>query len=174
MKINSPLYEIKEKSELKSENLVDKLHTTYEHNFKIINQILLSPLESQAKFKFSSIPHMHLLLSSNHHVPDIHVEMNFLSPYTADAEMYYRDNESENIRYIYNVKFRLFLDAQILEVKETGLHHSSCGNTKESEKEAYKKSDNPYFVQEKLTKSLLVHEWLNKLVILEYTLIKTQ
>ena len=44
----------KRRSELKSENLVDKLHTTYEHNFKIINQILLSPLESQAKFKFSS------------------------------------------------------------------------------------------------------------------------
>ena len=112
---------------------------------------------------------MHLLLSSNHYVPDIHVEMNFLSPYTIDVEMYYGEHDLENISYTYNVKFRLFLDAKILEVKETGLYLSSCGKIQDSDKEASKKSGNSNSVQNKLTKNLLVHEWLNRLIVLEYT-----
>ena len=108
MKTNSPLFEIKEISAVKSENLVDNLYSTYEHNFTIIEKMLISPLENQTKFKFSPEPHMHLLLSSNHHLPDIHVEINFLSPYTVDVEMYYGEHDYENIRYVYNVKFRLF------------------------------------------------------------------
>jgi len=174
MKTNSPLFAVKERSAVKSENLVDNLYSTYEQNFKIINKILLSPLESQRKFKFSPEPHMHLLLSSNHYVPDIHVEMNFLSPYTVDVEMYYGEHDLENIRYAYNVKFRLFLDAKILEVKETGLYHSSGGEIQESDKEAFKKSGNSNPVQNKLTKNLLVHEWFNKLIVLEYTFNKIQ
>ena len=77
----------------------------------------------------------------------------------------------ENIRYIYNVKFRLFLDAQILEVKETGLHAIPVAvRYKRIGKRSVLKSLIIHTsVQEKLTKSLLVHEWLNKLVILEYT-----
>ena len=174
MKTNSPLFAVKERSAVKSENLVDNLISTYEHNFKIIDQMLLSPLEGQTKFKFSPEPHMHLLLSSNHYVPDIHVEMNFLSPYTVDVEMYYGEHDLENIRYIYNVKFRLFLDAKILEVKETGLYLSSCGKIQDSDKEASKKSGNSNSVQNKLTKNLLVHEWLNRLIVLEYTFNKIQ
>ena len=174
MKTNSPLFAVKERSTVKSENLVDNLYSTYEQNFEIINKILSSPLESQRKFKFSPEPHMHLLLSSNHYVPDIHVEMNFLSPYTVDVEMYYGEHDLENIRYAYNVKFRLFLDAKILEVKETGLYHSSGGEIQESDKEASKKSDNSNSVQNKLTKNLLVHEWFNKLIVLEYTFNKIQ
>ena len=174
MKTNSPLFAVKERSTVKSENLVDNLYSTYEQNFEIINKILSSPLESQRKFKFSPEPHMHLLLSSNHYVPDIHVEMNFLSPYTVDVEMYYGEHDLENIRYAYNVKFRLFLDAKILEVKETGLYHSSGGEIQESDKEAFKKSGNSNSVQNKLTKNLLVHEWFNKLIVLEYTFNKIQ
>ena len=174
MKTNSPLYEVKERRAVKPENLVDNLYSAYEHNFKIINKILLSPLESQRKFKFSPEPHMHLLLSSNHYVPNIHVEMNFLSPYTADVEMYYGEHDHENIMYIYNVKFRLFLDAKILEVKNTGLCRPSVGEIQESDKEASKKSDNSNTVQNKLTKNLLVHEWFNKLIELEYTFNKIQ
>ena len=174
MKTNSPLFEIKEISAVKSENLVDNLYSTYEQNFEIINKILSSPLESQRKFKFSPEPHMHLLLSSNHYVPDIHVEMNFLSPYTVDVEMYYGEHDLENIRYAYNVKFRLFLDAKILEVKETGLYHSNGGEIQESDKEAFKKSGNSTSIQNKLTKNLLVHEWFNKLIVLEYTFNKIQ
>ena len=174
MKTNSPLFEVKERSAVKSENLVDNLISTYEQNFKIINQILLSPLESQTKFKFSPELHMHLLLSSNHYVPDIHVEMNFLSPYTVDVEMYYGEHDLENIRYVYNVKFRLFLDAKILEVKETGLCRSSGGKIQDSDKEASKKSGNSNSVQNKLTKNLLVREWFNKLIVLEYTFNKVQ
>ena len=174
MKTNSPLFAVKERSAVKSENLVDNLISTYEHNFKIIDQMLLSPLEGQTKFKFSPEPHMHLLLSSNHYVPDIHVEMNFLSPYTVDVEMYYGEHDLENISYTYNVKFRLFLDAKILEVKETGLYLSSCGKIQDSDKEASKKSGNSNSVQNKLTKNLLVHEWLNRLIVLEYTFNKIQ
>ena len=174
MKTNSPLFEIKEISAVKSENLVDNLYSTYEHNFTIIEQMLLSPLENQTKFKFSPEPHMHLLLRSNHHLPHIHVEMNFLSPYTVDVEMYYGEHDYENIRYVYNVKFRLFLDAKILEVKETGLFRSSRGEIQESDKEASKKTGNSNSVQNKLTKNLLVNEWFNKLIVLEYTFNKIQ
>ena len=174
MKTNSPLFAVKERSAVKSENLVDNLYSTYEHNFTIIEQMLLSPLENQTKFKISPEPHMHLLLSSNHLLPDIHVEMNFLSPYTVDVEMYYGEHDYENIRYVYNVKFRLFLDAKILEVKETGLCRSSGGEIQESDKEASKKSGNSNSVQNKLTKNLLVHEWFNKLIVLEYTFNKIQ
>ena len=174
MKTNSPLFEVKERSAVKSENLVDNLYSTYEHNFKIINQILLSPLESETKFKFSPELHIHLLLSSNHYVPDIHVEMNFLSPYTVDVEMYYGEHDLENIRYAYNVKFRLFLDAKILEVKETGLYRSTGSEIQKSDKEVSKKSGNLNSVQNKLTKNLLVHEWFNKLIVSEYTFNKFQ
>ena len=174
MKTNSPLFEIKEISAVKSENLIDNLYSTYEHNFTIIEQMLLSPLENHTKFKFSPEPHMNLLLSSNHLLPDIHVEMNFLSPYTVDVEMYYGEHDYENIRYVYNVKFRLFLDAKILEVKETGLCHSSRGEIQKSDKEASKKTGNSNSVQNKLTKNLLVNEWFNKLIVLEYTFNKIQ
>ena len=174
MKTNLPLFVVKERSAVKSENLVDNLYSTYENNYKIINQILLSQLESQTKFKFSPESHVHLLLSSNHYVPDIHVEMNFLSPYTVDVEMYYGEHNLENIRYIYNVKFRLFLDAKILEVKETNMYRSSGGEIQKLEKEASKKSGNSNSVQNKLTKNLLVHEWFNKLIVLEYTFNKIQ
>ena len=174
MKTNAPLFAVIDRSAVKSENLVDNLYSTYEQNFKIISQILLSPLESQRKYKFSPEPHMHLLLSSNHYDPDIHVEMNFLSPYTVDVEMYYGEHDLENISYTYNVKFRLFLDAKILEVKETGLCRSSGGEIQESDKEASKKSGNSNSVQNKLTKNLLVHEWFNKLIVLEYTFNKIQ
>ena len=51
MKTNAPLFAVKERSAVKSENLVDNLYSTYEQNFKIISQILLSPLESQTKYQ---------------------------------------------------------------------------------------------------------------------------
>ena len=174
MKTNSPLFEVKESSTVKPENLVDNLYSTYEHNFKIINQILLNPLESQTKFKFSPELHINLLLSSNNHVPDIHVGMNFLSAHTVDVKMCYGEHDLANIRFVYNVKLRLYLDAKILEVKESGLCRSSGGEIQESDQETYKKSGNSNSVQNKLTKNLLVHEWFNKLIVLEYTFNKIQ
>jgi len=174
MKIHSPLFEVKKESEVKLESLINELYSVYEQNFITIDQLLLRPLSSQKKFKFSQESIKHLVLSSNHHVPDIHVEMYFLSQYTVDVEMHYKDNKHENIRYIYNVKFRLFLDAKILEVKKTGLNNSSCRKMQETDKEVLKQSDRPYSVPDKLTKNLLVHEWLTKLLLLEYALNKTQ
>ena len=88
--------------------------------------------------------------------------------------MHYRDNDVENIRYFYYVEFRLFLDAKILEVKETGFLRSCDSRIKESEKEAVNKSNKTKSIQDKLTKSLLVQEWFNELVKRKYTLIKTK
>jgi len=170
MKINESLFAVKKRNEVKSEHLVDDLYSIYEQNFKTIDQMFFSSVEQQTKFKYSHETLKHLVLSSNHHVPDIHVEVNFLSPFTVDIEMHYRDNEVENIRYFYYVEFRLFLDAKILEVKETGFLQSSGSKIKESEKEAANKHNKSKSIQDKLTKSLLVHEWFNELVKLKYTL----
>ena len=174
MKLNESLFAVKKGTEVKSESLVDYLYSIYEQNFKTIDQMLFSSLGHQTRFKYSHKTPKYLVLSSNHHVPDIHVEVNFLSPFTVDIEMHYRDNEVENIRYFYYVEFRLFLDAKILEVKETGLCRSSGDKIQDSDKEASKKSDNSNSVQNKLTKNLLFHEWLNKLIELEYTFNKIQ
>ena len=174
MKINSPLFKVKKGSEVKLESLINELYSVYEQNFKTIDQLLLGSLFSQKKFKFSQGLIKHLVLSSNQHVPDIHVEMHFLSQYTVDVKMHYKDNNHGNIRYIYNVKFRLFLDAKILEVKKTGLNNSSFKKMQETDKEVLKQSDRPYSIPDKLTKSVLVHKWLNKLLSLEYTLNKIQ
>ena len=173
MKINESLFAVKKRTEVKSESLVDYLYLIYEQNFKIINQMLFSSLEHQTRFKYSHEMPMYLVLSSNHHVPDIHVEINFLSPFTVDIEMHYRDNEVENIRYFYYVEFRLFLDAKILEVKETGFLRSSDRKIKESEKEADKKYNKSKSIHDKLTKSLLAQKWFNEVVKLKYTINKT-
>ena len=174
MKINESLFAVKKRTEVKSESLVDYLYLIYEQNFKIINQMLFSSLEHQTRFKYSHEMPMYLVLSSNHHVPDIHVEVNFLSPFTVDIEMHYRDNEVENIRYCYYVEFRLFLDAKILEVIETGFLRSCDSRIKKSEKEVANKYNKSKSIQDKLTKSLLVQEWFNELVKLKYTLNKTK
>ena len=174
MKLNEPLFAVKKRTEVKSESLVDYLYLIYEQNFKIIYQMLFSSLEHQTRFKYSHKMPMYSVLSSNHHVPDIHVEVNFLSPFTVDIEMHYRDNEVENIRYFYYVEFRLFLDAKILEVIETGFLRSCDSRIKESEKEAANKYNRSKSIQDKLTKSLLAQEWFNELVKLKYTLNKTK
>jgi len=174
MKINESLFAVKKRTEVKSESLVDYLYSIYEQNFKTIDQMLFSSLEHQTKFQFSHEIPKYLVLSSSHNVPDIHVEINFLSPFTVDVEMHYRDKEVENIRYFYYVEFRLFLDAKILEVKETGFLQSYDIKIKESEKEAVNKYNKSKSIQDKLTKSLLVQEWFNELVKLKYTLNKTK
>ncbi|SVD28319.1 uncharacterized protein METZ01_LOCUS381173, partial [marine metagenome] len=120
MKINESLFAVKKRTEVKSESLVDYLYSIYEQNFKIIDQMLFSSLEHKTRFKYLHEIPKNLLLNSRHYAPDIHVEVNFLSSYTADVKMHYRDSEVDNIRYFYYVEFRLFLDAKILEVKETG------------------------------------------------------
>ena len=67
---------------------------------------------------------------------------------------------------------QLFLDAKILEVKETGFLRSNCGKNNESEREKSNVLSSTQSVENKLTKSLLVHEWLSRLVALKYTLNK--
>ena len=170
MKTNSSLFAVKERIEVKSESLVDYLYSIYEQNFKVIDQILFNSSQNQTRFKYIQDSPMHLILSSNLNVPDIQLEMNYLSAFTVDVEIHYKDTEFENIRYFYYVKFRLFLDAKILEVKETGFLQSSGSKIKESEKEAANKYNRSKSIQDKLTKSLLVQEWFNELVKLKYTL----
>ena len=173
MKINTSLFSVKETIKFKSQSLVDYLYLIYEQNFEIIDQIFLSTLMNQKKFKSSCASPIHLELSSDNYVPDINVEMNFLSPFTVDVEMHYKDKELEKIRYCYYAKFRLFIDAKILEVKETGFDQSSYSKVKEPEKEMLNRSNNQKPIQDKLTKSLLINEWFNKLVKQEYRLNKT-
>ena len=174
MKINESLFAVKKRTEVKSESLVDYLYSIYEQNFKIIDQMLFSSLEHKTRFKYLHEIPKNLLLSSRYHAPDIQVEVNFLSSYTADVKMHYRDSEVDNIRYFYYVEFRLFLDAKILEVKETGFLRSCDNKIKKSEKEVVKKYNKSTSIQDKLTKSLLVQEWFNELVKLKYTLNKTK
>ena len=78
MKINSSLFEVKEKIEIKSESLVDSLYLIYEKNFKIINQIFFGSSTKQIKFNDSRNLKKHLVLSTNHQVPDIHIEINYI------------------------------------------------------------------------------------------------
>ena len=174
MKINESLFAVKKKTKVKSESLVDYLYSIYEQNFKTIDQIFLSSLRYQTRFKYSNEIPKYLTLSSNYYVPDIHIEVNFLSPFTADVQMHYKNNKVKNIRYFYYVDFRLFLDAKILEVKETGFLRSSNSKTKESQKEAANKYNKSESIQDKLTKSLVVQEWLNELIKLQYTLDTTK
>ena len=174
MKMNESLFAVKKRSEVKPESLVDDLYSIYEQNFKTIDQMLFSSWEHQTRFKYSHEIPKYLVLSSSHNVPDIHVEVNFLSPFTVDIEMHYRDKEVENIRYFYYVEFRLFLDAKILEVKETGFLQSYDIKIKESEKETVNKYNKSKSIQDKLTKSLLVREWFNELITLKYTLNKSE
>ena len=173
MKINASLFTVKDTIEFKSQSLVDYLYSIYEKNFEIIDQIFLNTLMNQKKFKKTFASSIHLELSSDNYVPDINVEMNFLSPFTVDVEMHYKDKKLEKIRYCYFVKFRLFIDAKILEVKETGFDQSSYSKVKESEEEILYRSNNQKPIQDKLTKSLLVNGWFNKLVRQEYRLNKT-
>ena len=172
MKINASLFTVKETIELKPQSLVDYLYSIYEQNFEIIDQIFLNTLMNQKKFKYSCASPIHLELSSNNYGPDINVEVNFLSPFTVDVEMHYKNKELGKIRYCYYVKFRLFIDAKILEVKETGFDQSSYSKSNEPE-EMLNRSNNQKSIQDKLTKSLLVNEWFNKLVKQEYKLNKT-
>ena len=174
MKINTSLFAVKKRAEVKSESLVDYLYSIYEENFKIIDQMFLNSLGHQTRFKYLHETPKHLILNSNHNAPDIHVEVNFLSPFTVDIGMRYTHNEIKNIRYFYHVEFRLFLDAKILEVKETGFLRPNNSKIKESRKEAVKKYNQSKSIQEKLSRSLLVYEWFNELVKLEYTLSKTE
>ena len=71
------------------------------------------------------------------------------------------------------MKFRLFLDAKILEVKEAGFLRSNFDKNNESEREEPNVFNNPRSIENKLTKSLLVQEWFNQLVKLKYTLNKS-
>ena len=174
MKIKEALFAVNKKTKVKSESVVDYLYSIYEQNFNAIDQMLFSSLEHQTRLKYSNEIPKNLVLRSNQYVPDIHVEVNFLSPFTVDIEMRYRDNKVENIRYFYYVEFRLFLDAKILEVIETGFLRSCDSRIKESKKEAANKYNRSKCIQDKLTKSLLVQEWFNELVKLKYTLNKTK
>jgi len=173
MKINSSLFAVKERREFKSESLVDSLYSIYEQNFQIINQLIFSTSIYQKRLKYSQELPMNLTLCSDYNVPDIQLEINRLSSFTVDVDMYYKDGKLENICYLYHMECRLFLDAKILEVKKTGFLQSNFDKNNESEKEEPNVIKNSHSVENKLTKSLLVQEWFNQLVKFKYTLNKS-
>ena len=172
MKTNPSLFALKERKEVKSESLVDSLYAIYELNFKIIDQIIFSTSMYQTRVKYRQGSQMNLILSSNYHVPDIQLEINYLSSFTVDVEMCHKDNKLENISYYHYVKFRIFLDAKILEVKETGFFRFNGDKNKATEREEHNEFNDSQSVQNKLTKNLLVYEWLKKMVGLKYSLRK--
>jgi len=173
MKINSSLFTVKKRQEFKSESLVDYLYSIYEQNFQIIDQLIFSTSMYQKKLKYSQELPMKLTLTSDYNVPDIRLEVNCLSSFTVDVDIYHKDSKLENISYLYHMKFRLFLDAKILEVKEAGFLRSNFDKNNESEREEPNVFNNPRSIENKLTKSLLVQEWFNQLVKLKYTLNKS-
>lgn len=170
MKINSSLFAVKERRDFKSESLVDALYSIYEQNFQIIDQLIFRTSIYQKKLKYSQELPMSLNLSSDYNVPDIQLGINYLSSFTADGEMYHKDSSLKNIHYLSHMKFRIFFDAKILEIKETGFLLPNFDKNNESEREEPNVFDNPRSVENKLTKSLLAQEWLNQLVKLKYTL----
>ncbi len=96
--------------------------------------------------------------------------MNTLSSYTVDIEMYYREDYSKKINYIFNLRARLFLDAKILEVRRVDLNINSLHRNDNSTMLKIDDSKPENSIQSNLTKSLIVNKWFKKLVIDRYNL----
>jgi len=101
---------------------------------------------------------------------DIQINMNTLSSYTVDIEMYYREDCSKKINYIFNLRARLFLDAKILEVRRVDLNINSLHRNDNSTMLKIDDSKPENSIQSNLTKSLIVNKWFKKLVFDRYNL----
>ena len=84
--------------------------------------------------------------------------------------MHYREDYSEKINYIFNLRARLFLDAKILEVRRVDLNPDNLHGTDNSTMLKIDDSKPENIIQSNLTKSLIVNKWFKKLVIDRYNL----
>ena len=111
--------------DVKPDLLIDDLYSVYEQNYKILYSLLSKPLAKHTGSYFNKETTIELMLTSNLGHRDIQINMNTLSSYTVDIEMHYREDHSEKINYIFNLRARLFLDAKILEVRRVDLNPNS-------------------------------------------------
>jgi len=156
--------------DVKPDLLIDDLYSVYEQNYKILYSLLSKPLAKHTGSSFNKETTIELMLTSNLGHRDIQINMNTLSSYTADIEMYYREDHSEKINYIFNLRVRLFLDAKILEVRRVNLNTNSLHGNDNSTMLKFDDSKTEHGIQSNLTKSLIVNKWFRKLVIDKYNL----
>ena len=156
--------------DVKPDLLIDDLYSVYEQNYNILYSLLSKPLAKHTGSYFNKETTMELMLTSNLGHRDIQINMNTLSSYTVDIEMYYREDHSKKINYIFNLRARLFLDAKILEVRRVDLNPNSLYGNDNSTMLTFNKTKPENNIQSNLTKSLIVNKWFKKLVIDRYNL----
>jgi len=156
--------------DVKPDLLIDDLYSVYEQNYNILYLLLSKPLAKHTGSYFNKETTIELMLTSNLGHRDIQISMNTLSSYTVDIEMYYREDHSKKINYIFNLRARLFLDAKILEVRRVDLNPDSLHGNDNSTMLKIDDSKPENSIQSNLTKSLIVNKWFKKLVIDRYNL----
>ena len=156
--------------DVKPDLLIDDLYSVYEQNYNILYSLLSKSLAKHTGSYLNKEITIELMLTSNLGHRDIQINMNILSSYTVDIEMYYREDHSEKINYIFNLRARLFLDAKILEVKRVDLNPNSFHENDNSTMLKFDDSKTEHGIQNNLTKSLIVNKWFKKLVIDKYNL----
>ena len=164
------LFATKKIKDVKPDLLIDDLYSVYEQNYNILYSLLSKPLAKYTGSYFNKETTIELMLTSNLGHRDIQINMKTLSSYTADIEMYYREDHSEKINYIFNLRARLFLDAKILEVRRVDLNRNSLHGNDNSTMLTFNKTKPENNIQSNLTKSLIVNKWFKKLVIDRYNL----
>ena len=156
--------------DVKPDLLIDDLYSVYEQNYNILYSLLSKPLAKHTGSYFNKEKTIELMLTSTLGHRDIQINMKTLSSYTVDIEMYYRKDCSKKIKYIFNLRARLFLDAKILEVRRVDLNINSLHRNDNSTMLKIDDSKPENSIQSNLTKSLIVNKWFKKLVIHRYSL----
>ena len=156
--------------DVKPDLLIDDLYSVYEQNYNILYSLLSKPLAKYTGSYFNKEKTIELMLTSTLGHRDIQINMNTLSSYTVDIEMYYREDCSKKINYIFNLRARLFLDAKILEVRRVDLNINSLHRNDNSTMLKIGDSKPENSIQSNLTKSLIVNKWFKKLVFDRYNL----
>ena len=156
--------------DVKPDLLIDDLYSVYEQNYNILYSLLSRPLAKHTGSYLNKETTIELMLTSDLGHRDIQINMNTLSSYTVDIEMYYREDYSEKINYIFNLRIRIFLDAKILEVRRVDLNLNSLHGNDKPTMFKFDDSKPENSIQSNLTKSLIVNKWFKKLVIDRYNL----
>ena len=156
--------------EVKPDLLIDDLYSVYEQNYNILYSLLSKPLAQYTGSYFSTETTIELILTSNLGQREIQIDMSILSAYTVDIEMHYRENDSEQISYIFNLRVRLFLDAKILEVRRIDLNPNGLHRNENSTMLEFDDSKPEHGVQSNLTKNLIVNKWFKKIINDRYKL----
>ena len=156
--------------DVKPDLLIDDLYSVYEQNYNILYSLLSKPLAKHTGLYFNKETIIELMLTSKLGHREIQINMNTLSSYTVDIEMHYREDYSEKINYIFNLRVRLFLDAKILEVRQVDINPNSLHGNDNSTMLKIDDSKPEKNIQSNFTKSLIVNKWFKKLINDRYSL----